>query len=93
MPGLFERMRLRRLARQREAAIVERALLEFRTSRGVNPLGSHVLRPGPPEVIVRVTYFTNHIPPDREWYAVSETDGTVRELSFDDVAHLESPWR
>jgi hypothetical protein len=93
MPGLFERMRLRRLARQREAAIVERALLEFRTSRGVNPLGSHVLRPGPPEVIVRVTYFTNHIPPDRAWYAVSETDGTVRELSFDDVAHLESPWR
>jgi hypothetical protein len=57
------------------------------------PLGGHVLRLGPQEAIVRVTYFTNHIPPDRAWYAVSEVDEKVRELSFDEVAHLESPWR
>jgi hypothetical protein len=93
MPGLFERMRLRRLARRREAAAIDRALLEFRTSRGINPLGGHVLRLAPPETVVRVTYFTNHIPPNRAWYAVSEIDQTVRELSFDEVAHLESPWR
>jgi hypothetical protein len=93
MPGLFERVRAWRLARRRRTAAIRRALLEFRASRGINPLGGHVLRLGPPETIVRVTYFTNHIPPDRAWYGVSEVDGTVRELSSGEVACLESPWR
>jgi hypothetical protein len=93
MPTLLERLRTWRLAQRRKAAVIERALLEFRTSRNMIPLGAHVLRLDPPEAIVRVTYFTNHIPPDRAWYAVSDVDGTVRELSFEDVALLESPWR
>ena len=36
-------------------------------------------------------YFTDHIPPDRAWFAVSADLGVVRELSFDDVQALESP--
>jgi hypothetical protein len=43
--------------------------------------------------VVRVMYMTNHIPPDRAWFAVSEMDASVRELTFRDVAGLERPWR
>ena len=93
MRRLLEHVRALRLARLRRAAAVQRALLEFRTSRGTAPLGGHVLHLGPQETIVRVTYFTDHIPPDRAWYAVSEIDGMVHELAFDEVAHLETPWR
>lgn len=56
-------------------------------------MGAHVLRLGPEETIVRVMYLTHHIPPDRAWFAVSTTTGAVRELAFNDVANLESPWR
>jgi hypothetical protein len=56
-------------------------------------MGGHVLLLAPHETIVRVMFVTDHIPPDRAWFAVSETDATVRELSFEDVAHLEGPWR
>lgn len=56
-------------------------------------MGGYVLRHDPQETIVRIMYVTNRIPPDRTWFAVSELDATVRELSFNDVAHLESPWR
>jgi hypothetical protein len=55
-------------------------------------MNGYVLYRGPHEIVVRVTFLTNHIPPDRAWFVVSELDG-VRELSFDDVAHWESPWR
>jgi hypothetical protein len=56
-------------------------------------MGGHVLLFAPHETIVRVMFFTDHIPPDRAWFAVSEIDDTVRELSFNEVAHLETPWR
>jgi hypothetical protein len=56
-------------------------------------MNGYVLYCGQHETIVRVTFFTNHIPPDRAWFVVSELDGSVRELSFDDVAPWESPWR
>jgi hypothetical protein len=36
---------------------------------------------------------TDHIPPDRAWYAVSRETPTVRELPFEAVATIESPWR
>ena len=56
-------------------------------------MNGYVLYRGQHEIVVRVTFFTNHIPPDRAWFVVSEFDGSVRELSFDDVAPWESPWR
>ena len=55
-------------------------------------MGAHVLRLDANEAVVRVMYISDHIP-DRAWYAVSRGDCTVRELSFDDVAGIESPWR
>ena len=53
----------------------------------------HVLRIEPEQIIVRVMYVTDHIPPGRAWFAVSEKEGEVRELTFNDIAHLEAPWR
>jgi hypothetical protein len=59
---------------------------------GMAPIGGHVLRLDAQEAIVRVMYMTDHMPPDRAWFAVSES-GAIRELTFDDVAGLETPWR
>jgi hypothetical protein len=56
-------------------------------------MDGYVLYRDPREIVVRVTFLTNHIPPDRAWFVVSELDGSVRELLFDEVAHWESPWR
>jgi hypothetical protein len=56
-------------------------------------MGGHVLRVGAEETIVRVMYRTDHIPPDRAWFAVSHDGSAVRELSFDHVREVESPWR
>jgi hypothetical protein len=56
-------------------------------------MGAHVLRIDGDEAIVRVMYMTDHIPPARAWFAVPKTDAAVRELSFEDVASLETPWR
>jgi hypothetical protein len=56
-------------------------------------MGAHVLRLNSKHIIVRVMYTTDHIPPDRAWFAVSEEDDEVQELTFTDVAHLETPWR
>lgn len=80
--------RTMQLAKQHAVA---QALAEFRRTRDMPPMGAHVLRLDAGETIVRVMFLTNHIPPDRAWFAVSQTG--VRELSFDDVAPLESPWR
>jgi hypothetical protein len=70
---------------------VAQALAEFRRTREVPSVGAHVLRLDGCETIVRVMFITNHIPPGRAWFAVSESG--IRELSFDYVAPLESPWR
>jgi len=56
-------------------------------------MNAYILYRGPHETVVRDTFLTNHIPPDRAWFVVSELDGSVGELSFDDVADWESPWR
>lgn len=56
-------------------------------------MGAHVLRLDRDEAVVRVMYMTDHIPPNRAWFAVPTVDGVVRELAFEDVASLESPWR
>ena len=74
-------------------AAIERALAEFRMTRGWAPIGAYVLRLEEDEAIVRVMYMTNHRPPDRAWFAVLRTGAAVRELGFEDVAAIESPWR
>jgi hypothetical protein len=78
--------------RSRQAAI-GRALKHFCDTRGAAPMGAHALSHDPQRTIVRVMYMTDHIPPNRAWFAVSANDGEIRELSFDEVAHLEGPWR
>jgi hypothetical protein len=81
-------------ARRRQAAharAIDLALAEFRRTRDVAPMGAHVLRLGEDEAIVRVMYVTTHVPPDRAWFSVSVSG--VRSLSYDEVAHLETPWR
>jgi hypothetical protein len=90
---MLARLRILRRARRREQAAIQRALQEFRARRSTSPMNGYVLYRGQHEIVVRVTFFTHHIPPDRAWFAVSEFDGSVRELSFDDVAPWESPWR
>jgi hypothetical protein len=78
---------------QRKRAAVERALEAFRERRREPPMGAHVLRIDEDVAVVRVMYLTDHIPPDRAWFAVPAT-GPVRELAFEDVAALEpGPWR
>lgn len=72
---------------------MQRALRHFELSRGIRPMGAHVLDFNSREAIVRVMFVTNRIPPERAWYAVSLSDETIRELSFDDVEYLESHWR
>ena len=56
-------------------------------------IGAYVLRLEEDEAIVRVMYMTNHRPPDRAWFAVPWTGAAIRELGFEDVAAIESPWR
>jgi hypothetical protein len=79
--------------RRAKQAAIERAVQTFRKTRGVVPMGGHALSHDSQLTIVRVMYLTDHVPPNRAWYAVSGHDGEVRELSFSDVAHLEGPWR
>jgi len=55
-------------------------------------MGAHILRREAQQVIVRVMYLTDHIPPDRAWYAISDGESVVRELSFAD-AKDDAPWR
>jgi hypothetical protein len=90
---VLARLRAWRVERQRKDAAIRRALQEFRAKRGIAPMGAHVLRLDPEETIVRVMYLTDHIPPDRAWFAISTATGAVRELAFNEVANLESPWR
>jgi hypothetical protein len=79
--------------RLRKARLVERALDEFRRTRGAAPMGAHVLKLDDVEAIVRVMYIADHLPPGRAWFAVPSAGGPVRELAFEHVASLESPWR
>jgi hypothetical protein len=79
--------------RRSKQAAIDRALGTFYATHGAAPMGGYALAHDSQQTIVRVMYMTDHIPPNRAWFAVPREDGEVRELSFDDVAHLESPWR
>jgi hypothetical protein len=79
--------------RRQKHQVMARAIDEFHRTRGLAPMGAHVLRIDGDEAIVRVMYMTDHIPPARAWFAVPKTGAAVRELSFEDVASLETPWR
>ena len=72
-----------------------KACRHFEASGRHRATGFHVLAIGPSEIVVRVMYFTDHIPPDRAWFAVPrQGDGPPRELAWQDVAALEpGPWR
>jgi len=72
-----------------------KACRHFEATNGRQAMGFHVLAASPSEIVVRVMYFTNHIPPDRAWYAVPRDGETPpRELAWTDVAGLEpGPWR
>jgi hypothetical protein len=85
--------RARLQERRNKQAAVERALARFRETHGVVPINGYALAHDAQRTIVRVTYLTDHIPPDRAWFAVSGNDDEVRELSFNEVARLETPWR
>ena len=86
-------LRTWRAERRRKDRAVQRAVEEFHKRRGFAPMGGHVLRLHLDHIIVRVMYVTDHVPPDRAWFAVSEMDGEVRELAFEEVARLETAWR
>jgi len=72
-----------------------RACHHFEAKSGLQAMGFHVLAAAPSEIVVRVMYCTDHIPPDRAWFAVPrDGDGPPRELAWEDVAALEpGPWR
>jgi len=92
---MLKRLRARRVARRRgqdaNARAVELAVAAFSRTHSVAPMGAQVLRIDNDEAVVRVMFLTTHLPPDRAWYSISA--GGVRALSYDDVAHLERPWR
>jgi len=90
---MLARWKAWRSQRRHRVRAVRLAVQRFREMRGLIPIGGHVLRLDPQTIIVRVMYVTYHIPPNRTWFAVAEIDGPVRELTFNDVAHLELPWR
>ncbi|MEZ2296704.1 hypothetical protein [Variovorax sp. RCC_210] len=71
----------------------ERALTEFGRTHDAAPMGPHVLRIDAHEAVVRVMFMAGRIPAERCWYVVPRDGGAVRELVFDDVKGLESPWR
>lgn len=90
---MLTRWKAWRSERQRKDRAIRLAVQQFRETRGLAPMGGHVLRLDPQPIIVRVMYVTDRVPPNRTWFAVAEIDGSVRELTFNDVADLELPWR
>lgn len=83
----------RRDRRRREERAIQRAVEEFKVRRGFAPMAGHVLCIDPGAAIVRVMHLTDHLPPDRAWFLVSEGSTAIREVAFEEVAHLEKPWR
>jgi hypothetical protein len=94
---MLERLRRwRRERRERERRVgvaIDCAVREFRRTYTNEPMGAHVLRLDAARTLVRVMYVTTHVPPGRAWYAVSTDGSSVRELSFEEVAEFEVPWR
>jgi hypothetical protein len=85
--------REKRLLGARARLAMERAADYFHASRGIPPMGGHVLRPNSGEAIVRVMYAAGGVPPACAWFAVSVDGNAIRELSYEEVATLETPWR
>ena len=78
----------------RHELAMRRAVDRFVELRQRDVMGAHVLGEEAGKVIVRVMYLTDHIPPDRAWFAVPATSEVPRELRFEEVQHLETgPWR
>jgi hypothetical protein len=89
----FELLRNWRSNRRMRRLACERALTEFGRTHGASPMGAHVLRIDAQEAVVRVMYMAARVPAERCWYVVPNDGSAVRELAFDDVAAVESPWR
>ena len=92
MRRLLRWFQRRRAAASRDRAAITRALACFQAGRKIAPMGAHIVRREADHLVVRVMYFTNHIPPDRAWYAVPDEDVAIRELSFADAGDT-APWR
>ncbi len=90
---MFEAVRNWFAARRQQEFAIRVAMQHFHRVRGINPMGGHVLHVSDSQAIVSVMFITDHIPPDRAWFAVSLVGDTIRELAFDDVEAFESPWR
>ena len=77
-----ERRAAREAIEHLKAAAGARACRHFEASRGREAMGAHVLAVRPEEIVVRVMYLTDHIPPDRAWFAVPRDGvGPPRELA------------
>jgi hypothetical protein len=85
--------REKRLLGARARLAIERAADYFQVSRAIPPMGGHVLRLNSGEAIVRIMYAAGGVPPARAWFAVSVDGNAIRELSYEDAATLEMPWR
>ncbi len=90
---MFEAVQNWFAARRRREFAIRVAMQHFQRVRGIIPMGGNVLHFSDSQVIVRVMFFTDHIPSDRAWCAVSSVGVTIRELAFYDVEALETPWR
>ncbi|WP_432727013.1 hypothetical protein [Variovorax sp. W6] len=93
MKRLIDRLRTWRTAAHWRRAASERALAEFALTHAERAMGAHVLRLDEHGAVVRVMYEAGHVPPARCWYAVPRDGGSVRAMTFEEVASMESPWR
>lgn len=84
--------RQRKAAASRDRAAIARAVKYFCATHNQQAMGADVIRRDINEVVVRVMYLTNHVPPDRAWFAVSDRQGAVRELSHADSGDT-AVWR
>jgi hypothetical protein len=80
--------------RRRRRVAIRRALSAFQLPGGARLMGGTILAEQADLVIVRILYLTDHIPPNRAWFAVPDSGSPPSELTFEQVESLESgPWR
>lgn len=84
--------RQRKISVNRDRAAIARAVKYFSATHNRAAMGADVIRRDVNEVVVRVMYLTNQIPPERVWLAVSDRQGAVRELSQADAGDT-AVWR
>jgi hypothetical protein len=85
-------LRQRKAAASRDRTAIERAMKYFRATHDREPMDGCVLRRDGNEAVVRVMYYTNHVPPDRAWFVVSDHQGAVREVSREEAGDT-AVWR